>query len=57
MKIVGSSIPIFLFKTAIIVTLIFGGAVAGAVSTEVERGDVLRIIYSGALTGNIEPCG
>ena len=57
MRIVGNNIPIFLLKAAIIVILILGGGGAGAVSTEAERGDVLRIIYSGSLTGNIEPCG
>lgn len=57
MKIVGSNILTLWLKAIIMSIIIFGGAVAGAVSPEAEKGDVLRIIYSGGLNGNIEPCG
>ena len=53
---------VFLIKTAIVTSLIFWGGVAGARTTAAVASagtgdDFLRIIYSGGLTGNIEPCG
>ncbi|MCK4783628.1 MAG: hypothetical protein KAV87_07755, partial [Desulfobacteraceae bacterium] len=57
MRIVRCRISTFLLKAAIISIFILWGAVAGAVSMDDGGSDVLRIIYSGALTGNIEPCG
>ncbi len=56
MRIVQSKISTFLLRVAIIATIMLWGAVVGAVPTN-DGHDALRIIYSGGLTGNIEPCG
>jgi len=48
----------FLLRSAIIVILMFSGAMFAGATPVVDTGnDFLRIIYSGGLTGNIEPCG
>ncbi len=64
MRTIGNlKIAVFLLKFTIITALIFWSGIgiadstAGAVAPEGRGNDVLRIIYSGGLTGNIEPCG
>jgi len=48
----------FLTGCVIIATLIFSGATLAVATQKTNAGnDTLRIIYSGGLTGNIEPCG
>lgn len=47
----------FLLKAAIILLLILGGTAVGTVAKAESGSDALRIIYSGGLSGNIEPCG
>ncbi len=58
MRILRSTITSIITGIAIIAVLMFSGVtVAGAVSKTDSGNGALRIIYSGGLTGNIEPCG
>ena len=56
-KITASRRGVFLLKAAIILLLILGGTAVGTVAKAESGNDTLRIIYSGGLSGNIEPCG
>ena len=57
MRIANSLISTFLLRVAIIATLVFSGGVFAGAATANNGNNLLRIIYSGNLTGNIEPCG
>ena len=58
MRKVGTTMSSFLLRAAIIATLMFSGVmIAGAAPVADNGDDFLRIIYSGSLIGNIEPCG
>lgn len=56
MGIYGIKKSILLYGVTIIVIVLSWGLAVGSTAKS-NQSDRLRIIYSGGLTGNIEPCG